>query len=329
MGVYNSPEGHLLVKQILGQNQPPIVPHDYQTEGVCACLDGESLLATLPTGAGKTSYYSFTMLVMIALSKAPELALEGKGFPKNPAMLVILPTKALQEDMRKGLTKLGLDAVVINGDTVADASKQRVDLWKECQKKHSMILISPEELISNAFRTLLASPDFAARLCRYGIDEAHLIVNWGKTGFRNAFMELGHMRSRLPLVNNHLMPVIVTSATIRPGEPMDTICNVLGLTAGDYHLIRRSNLRPDIKIIIRELSSSLSGLSFPELDWILEQNNTVIFCRTIGIGFRVAAYLWRTAITKRLPRLGFWFSQLTDRRDFRFPVDCGGWPHPE
>ncbi|KAF8983552.1 hypothetical protein BDQ17DRAFT_1437368 [Cyathus striatus] len=149
--VYNTPQGQDLVKEILSQCNPPVYPHTYQIDGICASLDGESLLASMATGSGKTGFYSFLMLVVLAISQNPEKALGDVKFPKNPAMLVILPTKALQEDMRSGLSSLGLDAVVVNGDTVTQANQQGRNLWTECKNQHNMILISPEELLSSGF----------------------------------------------------------------------------------------------------------------------------------------------------------------------------------
>ncbi|KAF6746698.1 P-loop containing nucleoside triphosphate hydrolase protein, partial [Ephemerocybe angulata] len=302
---YNTPEGRNLVKQVLAECQPPITPHDYQTDGIVVSLDGESLVATMATGSGKTGYYSFLMLVILAISRKPELALGGKIFPKNPAMIVVLPTKALQEDMRKSLERVGLDAVVLNGDTLKGARRGRDSLWHECRKHHSMILISPEELLNPACRDLFDSKEFKARICRLGIDEVHLIYSWGtRTSFRSSFIELGHIRSRLPSFDRRFIPIIATSATIREGRPKEAICNVLGLKSGEYHLLRRSNLRNDIQIIVRELRSSLAGSLFPDFDWVLESDdNTVIFCKTIGLGFRVAAYLWRKGKAKGLAGL--------------------------
>jgi hypothetical protein len=39
------------------------------------------------------------MLVITAISENPSLALGGRTFPKDPAMIVVCPTKALEEDM--------------------------------------------------------------------------------------------------------------------------------------------------------------------------------------------------------------------------------------
>lgn len=189
--------------------------------------------------------------------------------------------------------------MVINGDTLKAASLQKRNLWEECRKKHSIILMGPEQLQSPEFRHLVSSKEFVARVCRLGIDEVHLIYTWGASQFRRAFLDLGFIRTRLPAINGELIPLIAVSATIREGQSKKTICNTLGLSAGQYHLLRRSNLRPDIQIIVREMVSPISGVLFPELEWVLDDDsNTVIFCKTIGLGFRVAAYLWRRAIAK-------------------------------
>jgi ATP-dependent helicase YprA (DUF1998 family) len=100
--VYTTGPGRELVRKILSQCEPVrIEPHDYQCEGICRSLDGDDIIATMATGAGKTGLrlLSFLMLVVRAISRDPSLALQNRTFPKDPCMLVICPTKALEEDM--------------------------------------------------------------------------------------------------------------------------------------------------------------------------------------------------------------------------------------
>ena len=97
---YTTDSGRTLVRQILSQCKPiAIEPHDYQCEGICRALDGDDVVATMATGAGKTGLLSFLMLVVCAISRDSSLALQNRTFPKDPCMLVICPTKALEEDM--------------------------------------------------------------------------------------------------------------------------------------------------------------------------------------------------------------------------------------
>ncbi|KAF9039831.1 hypothetical protein BJ165DRAFT_1530847 [Panaeolus papilionaceus] len=132
---WNTPAGHLRIKHILKGCVPSIEPHDYQTHGISVSLDGDDLLVTMATGSGKTGYFCFLMKVIIALTLDPSLALPGTNpFPENPAMLVVLPTKALQGDMCKSMIEWGIEAVVINGDTVQAASACCRNLWIECRQ---------------------------------------------------------------------------------------------------------------------------------------------------------------------------------------------------
>ena len=84
---------------------------------------------------------------------------------------------------------------------------------------------------------------------------------------------------------------------------MDSIRVVLGLIPVKYHFIGCSNMRHDIQIICHKIQSGIGGTSFPELDWVTvwvldSDENTVIFCKTIALGFRLACYLWWRAKSK-------------------------------
>ena len=96
--IYDTPEGFVLTCKILAQKLP-FEPHDFQVEGICAVLDGCDLLATMATGSGKTGYFIMVILEMAAISEDETLALGGRTFPKDPAMIIVCPTKALQKDM--------------------------------------------------------------------------------------------------------------------------------------------------------------------------------------------------------------------------------------
>ncbi|KAF5335155.1 hypothetical protein D9611_010861 [Ephemerocybe angulata] len=277
--VFDTPQGRARIAEILAACKPkPIEPHSYQADGIAASLDGMDVLATMATGSGKTGFYTFLMLVIKAISANPSLSLSNITFPKNPAMLVILPTKALQHDMNRSMTEYGLAVNTINEDENILAQEAGRDLWRESIEKYDVILISPELLTSKKFQQLLDHPLFFARVCRFGVDEVHLINTWGKS-FRNAFNQIGFMRVRLPSRNQTFTPLIATSATIREGEPKAQICKVLGLEEGKYKLIRRSNMRHDIQLLFREMSSGIGGKVFPELAWVLdsEDRNTHTF----------------------------------------------------
>ena len=66
----------------------------------------------------------------------------------------------------------GLATIVINADTIAAARKARKNIWEEACVKITMVLVSPEELKSSEFGTLLDNETFSGRVYAMGVDEA-------------------------------------------------------------------------------------------------------------------------------------------------------------
>jgi len=154
-----------------------------------------------------------------------------------------------------------------------------------------MILLSPEQLKSKSCERLLNDKEFGKRLCMVGVDEAHLINSWG-SNFCKDFRQIGWTRSRL--LNR--VPTLAVTATLQVGEPTTQVCHTLGFQRGAHEIIRRSNLRADIRLLFRTLQSGLGGSCFPELDWVLCGHRcTLIFCTTIALGYRVQRYLTHQA----------------------------------
>ncbi|KAF8172422.1 P-loop containing nucleoside triphosphate hydrolase protein, partial [Mycena galopus ATCC 62051] len=297
---WSSKEGYALVRRILRNTPLPYEPHDDQLEGVCKSLDGIHLVAITPTGSGKTGYYTIYMLVMLAVVADPTLC-PSASFPSNPCLLVICPTIPLQLEMSANMTLLGLKVLAINSQTRSDALRlKNEELWVVARKNPNIILTGPEQLKSAEFEKALRDKEFYARSCGTGFDEFHLLNTWG-VSFRKDFQQTGFVKARK---NEHHNPWLLTSATVRDGAPFDNICRLLGLN-NNFHLIRRSSFRPDIRILFRDLISPISGDSFPELHWIISENRpSVIYAKTISLGSRIYADLLRkaklTAETKRI-----------------------------
>lgn len=178
--------------------------------------------------------------------------------------------------------------MVINAGTVEAGRGNGVDLWSVAREGVAVILLSPEQLASPRFESLLQHPSFQSRVCALGVDEIHLLYSWGQN-FREVFRQLGHMRARFPPRTR----LVGTTATLLAGHPEKTILSFLGLGERDFYFLRRSNIRHNVQTIFRMLTRGLGGWSFPDLKWILRgRRKTVIHCRTIALSFRVAIYLW-------------------------------------
>jgi len=95
----SSPEGMKLARELLCPQLDHEV-HDYVLEGVCKALDGKHVLAVAPTSGGKTSYYYGYILLLKALQQVdPPSPFLKRRYPANPAMVIVFPTKGLQEEM--------------------------------------------------------------------------------------------------------------------------------------------------------------------------------------------------------------------------------------
>ncbi|KAJ6503102.1 P-loop containing nucleoside triphosphate hydrolase protein [Mycena vulgaris] len=282
---WSTPEGFALSRRILRASALPYDPHDHQIEGICCSLDGTHLLAITPTGSGKTGFYTMYMLVMIAVLKDPTLCPTAR-FPSDPCLIVICPTIPLQLEMAAKMTSVGLDALAINSSTREEALRLRnEELWVTARKSVNVIIAGPEQLKSDQFEKALRDEKFFDRCCGTGFDEVHLLNTWGAR-FRQDFSQMGFVKARMTEKHN---PWILTTATLRHGA---NVLELLGLIPGQFHIIRRSNLRPEIQLLFRQLKSPLDGGIYPELDSILTENrSTIIFPKTISLGSKIYSYL--------------------------------------
>ncbi|KAJ7708138.1 P-loop containing nucleoside triphosphate hydrolase protein, partial [Mycena rosella] len=279
--------GFTLVRKILLAVLPTFEPHHYQLDGICKVFDGIDLVAVIPTGSGKTAYLFLTIIVMIAISKAPALC-PAVHFPIDPAIIVVCPTSSIEQQMDENMAKISVAALTINADTVAAARIRSADLWIRARTGIAMLILGPEQLILQGFRDLLAFEPFYNCVCALGVDEIHLLVRWGLI-FRKAFLQIGYMRARL----RPGIPVIGLTATLLADLMIqNTIFAFLGVNRGEFYLIRRSNARHDIRILFRQLYSGIDGRVFPEIAWVLDgSDKTLIFGNTISLVHRLKTYL--------------------------------------
>jgi superfamily II DNA/RNA helicase len=95
LGKYDTHGGRRLCKKILAK-YVTYDPHDYILDGICPVMDGFDLLATTPTGSGKAGYL---ILLIRNIATDRTLAIAKEIFPRDPVMIVVCPTMALEDDM--------------------------------------------------------------------------------------------------------------------------------------------------------------------------------------------------------------------------------------
>ncbi|MDG6080131.1 DNA helicase RecQ [Erythrobacter litoralis] len=142
-----------------------------QADVVARVLNGESTLAVMPTGAGKSLTYQL-----------PAVMLEG-------TRVVISPLIALMHDQLRSARANGIRAATL---TSADSD------WRETQDAFragalDLLYVAPERASQPAFREFLS----ATPLALFAVDEAHCVSEWGHD-FRPDYRQLRPLMDQFP-----------------------------------------------------------------------------------------------------------------------------------
>ena len=183
-----------------------------QAAVVAHVLAGRSVLAVLPTGAGKSLTYQL-----------PAMLLDG-------ATVVISPLIALMKDQLDGLPPAVRDqAVTINSTLSAGEATQRLREVRE--GRYKLVYVAPERLRQQAFVQALRE----AGIARFVVDEAHCVSLWGLS-FRPDYL---FIRRVLYELGNP--PVLALTATATPDTRAEIIAQL-----GEMELVAASVFRSNL-----------------------------------------------------------------------------------
>src|SRR5215475_1049344 len=186
-------------------------------------MAGQSALAVMPTGSGKSLCYQL-----------PALALPG-------LTLVVSPLIALMKDQVDQLDQLGLPGTVIN--STVSREQQRARLAQAVAGRIKLLYIAPERFQSDEFRRALSRINVSL----FAVDEAHCISVWGHD-FRPDYLRL---REAVRQLNSPC--VLALTATATPAVRRD-ILSQLGIE-GATQVVSGFD-RPNLYLEVREVDST-------------------------------------------------------------------------
>lgn len=163
-------------------------------ERVVDCLlNGISVLAVMPTGAGKSLCF-----------QVPALVKEG-------LTIVVSPLVALMQDQVSALKLAGVAAEAIHSNQEREAN---VNIWQRVASGEVKILyLAPERLMTERMLNALSR----LPVSMIAIDEAHCLSQWGPA-FRPDYAELGNLTNYFPNVPLAAMTATADEATRRDIE---------------------------------------------------------------------------------------------------------------
>ena len=197
-----------------------------QAQVVDRVLAGQSTLAIMPTGAGKSLTYQL-----------PATMLPG-------TCVVISPLIALMHDQLRAATANGIRAATL---TSADLDREET-IERFRAGSLDLLYVAPERASQSHFRELLGTSPLAL----FAIDEAHCVSEWGHD-FRPDYRQLRPLMDAFPEV-----PRLALTATADHQTRADVLTQ-LGIP--DEGLIVAGFDRPNIRYVVRHREATTRQLA--------------------------------------------------------------------
>jgi ATP-dependent DNA helicase RecQ len=217
-----------------------------QNDVIASACRGRSTFALMTTGGGKSLCYQI-----------PALHFEGMA-------IVVSPLVSLMKDQVDALRRKGVRASALN----SNLSEQELAQTTSAVRAGTIdiLYVAPERLVTPSFLRLLSSSD--VRISSVIVDEAHVVVSWGKD-FRESYLKVGDFIDMFPQA-----VVMAMTATAGPDDVAEILAR---LHMRDAVVFATSFDRPNIQIQFDEESTEAD---VPALLERRGQGSAIVFCAT-------------------------------------------------
>jgi ATP-dependent DNA helicase RecQ len=250
-----------------------------QEEIISSLLDGNDVMAILPTGGGKSLCFQVPAMV------------------RDGVCLVITPLVALMQDQVSQLLARGIPAVSLHsGQGYAEV---RSVLKETVAGRYKFLYVSPERLGMGQFTEALPH----LRVSFIAIDEAHCISQWGYD-FRPSYLRIAEVRGYFPRI-----PVIALTASATVDVQAD-ILKQLKIEKAD--IFKQSFDRPNLSYSAIRVDSRINRLRE-----ILQKvpGSAIIYCKTRKRTTEIAAALASDHISASFYHAGLSQAERRERQE--------------
>lgn len=219
---------------------------DGQEEIIAAIMQGQDVVAIMPTGAGKSLCY-----------QVPAMLLDG-------VTLVISPLISLMKDQVNALVQSGVPAAYLNSSLTTH--EQTAVLEKARNKEYKLLYVAPEQLLTERFSQF--SNDVEIPLI--SVDEAHCVSQWGHD-FRPGYLKV------VEYIEQLTKRPIISAFTATATEQVKTDIRYI-LNLQDPFTLTTGFDRPNLKFTVLKPQNK----SFVVEKYLLEniEKSGIIYCST-------------------------------------------------
>jgi ATP-dependent DNA helicase RecQ len=249
-----------------------------QEDIIDSVLEGNDVLALLPTGGGKSICF-----------QVPALMKEGM-------CIVITPLISLMQDQVEQLKKRGIKAIAIN----ASMGKREIDIKLDncIFGDVKFLYVSPERLKTDILKERISKMNVSL----LAIDEAHCISQWGYD-FRPSYLEIAEIRPLIPDVN-----IIALTATATQ-EVKDDIQEKLLFKEGK--LFQKSFARANLSYAVRKVEDKERKL----LEVLYNVSGTaIVYVNTRKATKEIAMLLYKNGISADLYHAGLTYKEREEKQ---------------